>query len=111
MASSGGRDDKVELLRELPWAAGAGDDDLRWLGRVADGFHRSAGATVARAATRSRWAYVVVRGSVTCAGAVLGPGAVVVPDADVVATTDVEVLAFPRTEEPGLHRRFPALSA
>ena len=104
--STGGRDDKVELLRALPWAAGAGEDDLRWLGRVADGFRRPAGTTVARAASPSRWSYVVLAGEV----GEHGSGAVLLPDTDLVATTDVEVLAFPRTEEPGLHRRFPMLT-
>jgi hypothetical protein len=111
MAKSGGRDDKVEALRGLPWAAGAADEDLRWLARVADGFRRRPGATVARAAAPSRWAYVVVTGDVVVAGEVHGPGAYVLPDADVVALGDVEVLAFPRTEEPGLGRRFPGALA
>jgi len=110
MASKGGRDDKVELLRSLPWAAEAGDDDLRWLARVADGFRRPAGAAVARRAVPSRWAYVVVTGAVAVGDDVLGPGAVVLPDDDVLAVSDAEVLAFPRAEEPGLHRRFPVLA-
>ena len=103
MASKAGRDDKVELVRALPWAVDVGEDDLRWLARVADGFRRPAGATVARKASPSRWAYVVVTGEIDAHG----PGAVLLPDADLVATTDVEVLAFPRAEEPELHRRFP----
>jgi hypothetical protein len=111
MASRGGRDDKLELLRQLPWAEGAGDDDLRWLARVADGFRRPAGATVARRTSPSRWAYVVLAGTVALGDERHGPGAVVLPDVDVVAVADVEVLAFPRTEEPGLHRRFPSLAA
>jgi hypothetical protein len=65
---------------------------------------------VARATSPSRWAYVVVTGAVTCAGEEHGPGAVVLPDADVVAVGDVEVLAFPRSEEPALHQRFPGLA-
>ena len=105
-----GRDDKVELLRRLPWAAEASDDDLRWLARAADGFRRPAGATVARRAVPSRWAYVVVSGTVVAGGEVLGAGSFVVPDDDVLAVSDVEVLAFPRAEEPGLHRRFPVLA-
>jgi hypothetical protein len=110
MASKGGRDDKVELLRRLPWAAQAGDDDVRWLARVADGFHRPAGAAVARRSVSSRWAYLVVTGTVAAGGELHGPGAFVLPDDDVLAVSDAEVLAFPRTEEPGLHRRFPVLA-
>jgi hypothetical protein len=114
MATSGdrrGRDDKVEALRGLPWAAAAGDDDLRWLGRVADSFTKRAGAVVARQVTPSRWSYLVVSGAVAVGDDVLGVGAVVLPDLDIVAVGDVEVLAFPRQEEPALQRRFPALEA
>src|SRR4051794_25461964 len=114
MASSGGRpgrDDKLEALRGLPWAGGATDDDLRWLGRIADSFTRSPGGVVARRTSPSRWSYVVVAGTVSAGAEVLGPGAVVVPDEDVIALTEVEVLAFPRQEEPALRRRFPRLDA
>lgn len=106
---SEGRDDKVDALRRLPWAAAASDDDLRWLGRTADGFRTGAGGVVARRAAPSRWSYVVVSGAVTVGDEVVGAGAVVLPDDDLLALDDVEALAFPRTEEPALHRRFPAL--